>query len=201
MVKEEPKVEQKVVHSTLQSKQKEVKRGRRETILKKGVKEVFDEMKSNFFYENLEGVTKEIQSDKLLRGTVIQLSNCFGCTFKVTKKINKIILTNCEEVNIICDSLISNFEIINSFRIKVQVDGTINAFSVDGSTDIVLHLSLKSAEAQFVTSKSSEVRVRLAKENDEADYTEHLLPEQFVFSITQQRTVDSKVSDLYANYK
>jgi len=185
----------------LTSKQKEIKRGRRETIFRKGVQEVYDEGKCNFFYENLENVTKEIDPEKLLKGSVVQLSNCFGCTFKINKKINKIVLTNCEEVNIICDSLISNFEVINSFKVKVQVNGTINAFSVDGSTDVVLHLSLKSAEAQFVTSKSTEVRVRLAKEGDEADYTEHLLPEQFVFSITPNRQVDSKVSDLYANYK
>jgi len=196
MVKEE----QKVVVSKV-SKNKEIKRGRRETILKKGVKEVFDEMKSNFFYENLEGITKDIDPEKLLKGSVCQFSNCFGCTFKINKKINKIILSNCEEINIICDSLISNFEIINSVKVKVQVDGVVNAFSIDGSTDCVVYLNLKSAAAQFVTSKSTEVRIRLAKEGDEADYTEHLLPEQFVFEITPNRTVKSQVSDLYSNYK
>jgi len=204
--KEEPKKEttmvkeEKVVVSKV-SKNKEIKRGRRETIMKKGIKEIFDEMKANFFYENVEGVTRDIDTEKLLKGSVCQFSNCFGCTFKINKKINKIILSNCEEINIICDSLISNFEIINSVKVKVQVDGVVNAFSIDGSTDCVVYLNLKSAAAQFVTSKSSEVRVRLAKEGDEVDYTEHLLPEQFVFEITPNRTVKSQVSDLYSNYK
>jgi len=196
LLKPVPKQEKKIVSSV--NKNKEIKRGRRETLAKKGVKEVYDESKGNFYWENLEGATKELDPERLLKGTVIQFSNCFGCTFKISKKVNKIVLANCEEVNVILDSLISNFEVINCVKVKIQVDGTVNAFSVDGSVDVVFYLSLNSKNAQFYTSKSSEVRVRLTKEDDNADYTEHLIPEQFVFNINANRKIESRVSDLYS---
>ena len=41
-------------------------------------------------------------------------------------QVKKIIVNNCEEINIICDSLITLFEIINSIKLKVQVDGVIS---------------------------------------------------------------------------
>jgi len=181
------------------SKAGETKRGRRETLFKKGKQEVFDEGKRSFTYENLEGETRELDPERLKIGTVINISNCINCTFKISKKVNRIKLTNCEEVNIICDSLISMFEIINSLKLRIQVEGTVNSFSVDGSTDVIITLSLASAGAQLYAAKSSEVKLKLAKEEDPLDFTELLIPEQFVFSINANRKLDSRVSELY-NY-
>jgi adenylyl cyclase-associated protein len=199
----EEAVKQEVVVPVVASKKENKKpliiRGRRETILKKGKKEVFEESRDSFLYENLEGEIRELDPEKLSMKTTIQINNCFQSTFKISKKVKKIILTNCEEVNIICDSLITIFEIINSLKIKVQVDGNINCFSIDGSTDITIHLALSSAHSQFVTSNSIQIRVRLAKEEDPCDYTETLLPEQLVFSIKENRKLDVKISDNY-NY-
>jgi len=118
---------------------------------------------------------------------------------KILKKVNKIMLSNCEEVNIICDSLISNFEIINSVKIKVQVNGVVNAFMVDGSNEVLLHLSKDSAEAQYYTSKSTEVKVRIPKEGEDCDYSDHLIPEQFVFTLTPERRLVGNVSDIYSS--
>jgi hypothetical protein len=188
-----------IVASKKEVKKSSVTRGRRETILKKGKKEVFEESRESFMYENLEGEIRELDPEKLSMKTSVYVSNCYQSTFKVSKKVKKIILNNCEEVNIICDSLITIFEIINSVKVKVQVDGVINCISVDGSTDVILHLAVSSAHAQFVTSNSTQVRVRLAKEEDPSDYTENLIPEQLVFSINKNRKLDVKISDNY-NY-
>lgn len=188
-----------VVAPKKENKKPTVVRGRRETILKKGKKEIFEESRESFVYENLEGEIRELDPEKLSMKTSIQISNCFQSTFKISKKVKKIILTNCEQVNIICDSLITIFEIINSVKVKVQVDGVINCFSIDGSSDITIHLGLSSARAEFVTSNSIQVRVRLAKEEDPSDYSETLLPEQLVFSIKENRKIDVKISDNY-NY-
>jgi len=179
----------------------EAKKGRRHTLIKNGKKEIFEDLRKLFIYENIEGETKDLDPEKLINRTVVQISNCAGSVFKVSKKINTIKLDNCEDVTIVCTSLISIFEIVNSVKIRVQVEGTINAFSVDGSSDVILQLSLDSANAQVIASKSSEVRLRLVKEDDKDDYTEHLIPEQFVFTLTPTRKIEAKVSDLYDNYK
>jgi hypothetical protein len=197
--KTEEKKEEKKESQTSPNKKVDDKRGRRETLVKKGKKEHFEESRSSFLYENLDGETKELDPEKLVTRTVVQISNCIGCTFKISKKVNAIKLTNCEEVNIICDSLITMFEIINSVKIQVQVDGTINSFSIDGSTGVLLHLSQKSAAAQFYASKSSEIKIRLTKEEDISDYTELIIPEQFVYTINDKNKIDARVSELY-NY-
>jgi len=196
---EAPKIQAVSVVAPKKDKKPTVTRGRRETILKKGKKEVFEETKESFTYENLEGEIRELDPEKLNMKTSIYISNCYQSTFKISKKVKKIIINNCEEVNIICDSLITLFEIINSVKLKVQVDGVINCFSIDGSSDILLHLGINSANAQFVTGNSTQIRVRLVKEEDTTDYTEHLLPEQLVFSLNTKRKLEVKISDNY-NY-
>ena len=204
--KEAPKVEPVPVVvpvvsavETKDEKKPLVTKGRRQTIWKKGKKEVFEESKQQFVYENLEGEIRELDPEQLSMKTSIHISNCFKSTFKISKKVKKIILNNCEEVNIICHSLITLFEVINSVKVKVQVEGTINCFSIDGSTDVVLQLSSNCAEAQFVTSNSNLLKVRLAKEEDPTEFTENIIPEQLVFSINKDKKLDVKISDNY-NY-
>jgi len=176
-----------------------VTKGRRQTIWKKGKKEVYEQSQQQFVYENLEGEIRELDPEQLSIKTSIHISNCFKSTFKISKKVKKIILNNCEEVNIICHSLITLFEVINSVKVKVQVEGTINCFSIDGSSEVVLQLSSNCAESQFVTSNSNLVKVRMAKEEDPTEFTENIIPEQLVFSINKNKKLDVKISDNY-NY-
>ncbi len=184
-------------NSNFKSKFKDVKRGRRVTLLKKGKKEVFEEGRNLFNYENIEDEVKELDESKLATRTVVQISNCSGCVFKVPNKVNSITLYNCEDCTIVAHSLISIFQITNSFKIKVQVEKSIHSFQVDGSSDVTLHLTLDCKDANVLACKSSEIRFRLPKEDDPTDYTEHSIPEQFVFKLNDKRKVDSRVSDLY----
>src|SRR5690606_19109653 len=127
-----------------------------------------------------ENETKDLDPEKLAFKTVVHINNCSNSTFKISKKVNAIKLTNCESVNIICESLVTILEIINSIDIKVQVNGLVNSFSIDGSENVILHLSYESRNAQIIAAKSNEMKVRLAKEGDSCDYDEIVIPEQFV---------------------
>lgn len=192
-VAEEPKSE------FIPSKKKEVKKGRRETIWKKGKNEQYEKIRGSFYFQNLENETREIDPEKLETKTILTFNNCYNSTFSVNKKINAIKLSNCEDVNIICDSLISIFEIVNCVGVKVQVDGVIKSFTVDGSNEVMFIVYSKCKEAQFITSKSHDIKIRLRKDEDPLDYNEILIPEQFVFQINDKKKVDCRVSDLY-NY-
>lgn len=185
--------------SSVVKKCKEVKKGRRETILKKGRNEKYESIRGSFYFENLENEIKEIEEEKLENKTILTLNNCYNCTFSVKKKINAIKMSNCENVNIICDSLISIFEIINCIGLKIQVDGIIRSFTIDGSNEITFIIYQKCKEANFITSKSYDLKIRLRKEEDHLDYDEITIPEQFVFQVNDKKKLDYKVSDLY-NY-
>jgi hypothetical protein len=174
-------------------------RGRRETLMKKGPIEKFEQVRGTFYFENISDEVKELDTEKLAIKTIVNLTNCFNCTFSIKKKVNAIKLTNCENVNVICDSLISIMEVINSENLKIQVDGVVNSFSVDGSKEVVFYLMPNSANAQFIVSKSTDVKLRMRKEDDPSDYVESLIPEQFVFKFNEKQKLECKVSDLY-NY-
>ena len=200
--KEEKKDEKKPEkHPLLEESKKESgsnfeHKGRRQTLMKKGKQENFEESKSLYFFENLVGEQREL-SDKLENKSIVQISNCSDSTFKITKKINAIKLTNCEKVRIICDSLVTMFEITNSVDVTVDVTGVINAFSIDSTKKVALYLTQQSAHAQFITSKSTEIYIRLRDETDKDDFKEFPLPEQFVFNLNNGK-IDCKVSDLYS---
>lgn len=171
-------------------------KGRRETITKKGKQEKYEEGKGVFFFENLVGEQKEL-TEKLENKSIIHVSNCSDCTFKIPRKVNAIRLTNCENVRIYCESLITMFEITNSLNISVDVSGVINSFSIDSTRSVAVYLTSLSAHAQFITSKSTEVFIRLRDDNDKDNYKELPLPEQFVFTLNNGK-LDCKVSDLYS---
>jgi len=180
------------------TKKKETKRGRRETIWKKGKSEQFEQFRGTFYFQNIEGEVREIDPEKLENRTILTLNNCYNCTFSAKQKINAIKLSNCEDVNIICESLISIFEIVNCVGIKIQVDGVVKSFTIDGSSDVLFIIYSKCKDAQFITSKCNEVKIRLRKDEDPLDYYEVTIPEQFVFQINDKNKVDCKVSDLYS---
>jgi hypothetical protein len=183
----------------ISTRKKEAKKGRRETIWKKGKNEQYEKIRGSFYFQNLEGEVREIDPEKLENKTILTFNNCYNSTFTVNKKINAIKLTNCEDVNIICDSLISIFEIVNCVGVKVQVNGIVKSFTIDGSNDIMFLVYSNCKEAQFITSKTHDIRIRLRKDEDPLDYNEILIPEQFVFQINEKKKVDCRVSDLY-NY-
>lgn len=171
-------------------------KGRRQTITKKGKQEKFEEGKSHYFFENIEGEQREL-NDKLENKSIIQISNCSDSSFKIPKKINAIKLTNCENIKIYCESLITMFEITNSIDIYIDVTGVVNAFSVDSSKHIVFYITKLSSQAQFITSKSTDVFINLRDEKDNQNYKEFALPEQFVFNLNNGK-LEAKVSDLYS---
>jgi hypothetical protein len=168
-------------------------RGRRATLLKNGKKEEFEQARLMYSFENLENETKELEADQLVPKTVVQVSNCSGCVFKISRKINFIKINNCEDVTFVLHSLVSIFEINNSIKIRVQVEGTANNYSIYDSRDVIITLSNESKDAQVIAGKSADIKLRLPKEGAD-DYVEHSLPEQFVFSINSDGNIDTKVS-------
>ena len=88
-------------------------------------------------------------------------------------------------------------EVINCLKVKVGINGTVNSFTIDNSNDIILHASKNSANAQYYVSKCTDIHIRLQKEEDDGDYYDFTVPDQFVFTVNDKKKLDGKVSDLF----
>jgi len=199
VVKEVVKPEVKVVKGPKGKVTGLVPRGRRATLLKKGVTEKLDMSSGRSMYviENCEDASKVVENQE--KKTIVQISNCINSTIEIKCKVNALQMMNCENCKIMVDSLVSMAEITNSTKCSIGVKGTVSAFCIDSSDNITVHLCQESADAQFINSKSNDILIRLQKPDDvDDDYFEYAVPEQFVFKINKERKgLDSKVSDLY----
>lgn len=178
----------------------ESKPGLRKRMLSKGKQAHIEDKNGVLLYENFDGEIKNINGDTLTIKTILHFSNCLRCTFKVSQRINRILISNCEDLKIICDSLLSNIEVINSTRVKIQCDGLVNMFNIDSCKDILLHLSPQSAHMPAYVINSTEVKIRVVQEgSDGTEYSDFIVPEQFVFHVNEKNKLESKVSEIY-NY-
>jgi len=147
--------------------------------------------------QNFDGENKEIDLDKLQGKTVANFYNCIDCTFKISKKINAIKITNCDNVKLYVDSLLSALEITSSVKTTVVVTGCINLFTLDDSNESSLCLAPPSHFAQVYATKCTTTHLRLLNDNLEEE-KELFLPEQFVFTLNESKTkVNAKTSELY----
>ena len=196
-VQKEEKREEVISKSSSTTYSSKDQRGLRKSLHKKGKSEKFEEGRSSFFLENFDNEIKVFDAEKMENKTSILISNSINCTFDVPKKVNKIGLSNCENVKIMVDTLISTFEMTNSKKLEIFIKGTVNSFSIDSTEGVVVHLSQNSKNAQFYTSKASDIIIRIQKNEDSDDYNELVIPEQFVFTINKDRKLEAKISDLY----
>merc|ERR1712087_187044 len=122
--------------------------------------------------------------------------NSRNSTLQVTGKVKCIGIDGCEKVNVICNDVLSNVEMVNSDRIKVQIMGAVKSVSIDKCNGVGVYLSKASLDAQIVTSKSSEMNLTIPEEGGEdGDIVEMPIPEQFVTTVAGSRKLKTDVSD------
>merc|ERR1712228_229982 len=123
-----------------------------------------------------------------------------GSTLQVTGKVKCIGIDGSEKVNVICHDVLSNVEMVNSDRIKVQIMGAVKSVSIDKCNGVGVYLSKQSLDAQIVTSKSSEMNLTIPEEGGEdGDIVEMPIPEQFVTVVAGPRKLKTDVSDIYSS--
>ena len=163
--------------------------------LAKNKKENYEENKNLLIFENYTGLNKILEAEKLHAGLFLEIVNCANCTFNITKKINKIMILNCENCYIFCNELISDIEMINCAKIRTTCKGQVNLAIVYRSKDIYFFLNELSRNLRVRSSFSSHIMLKIIKESDDDYYKEwedFLLPEQFVFQINKDKKLDIK---------
>merc|ERR1712232_1291780 len=138
--------------------------------------------------------------DGATMGQQVLVINCRSTTLQVTGKVKCISIDGCEKVNVICNDVLSNVEMVNSDQIKVQVMGSVKSISIDKCNGVGVYLSKLSLDAQIVSSKSSEMNLTIPEEGGEdGDIIEMPIPEQFVTKVAGPRKLKTEVSDIYSS--
>lgn len=116
----------------------------------------------------------------------VHISSCQGSnTFIIAgdSKTAAISLNNCSEISMLVSvGVLSNVEIINCKKVKIQLDSTVPSVSIDGSEAVTIYQMAQFNESKktiYYTSKSSEVNILYQTENHDDEMQEIAIPEQF----------------------
>mmetsp|Transcript_98617 Transcript_98617/g.178072 ORF Transcript_98617/g.178072 Transcript_98617/m.178072 type:complete len:506 (+) Transcript_98617:51-1568(+) len=147
--------------------------------------------------ENYDGDTS-LELENVTISNSVLIVNCRNSVVHIKNKVKCINIDNCEKVTVICHDVLSVVEMVNSDRIQVQTMGKALAFCIDKCDGVNVFLSKESMEAEFVTSKSSEMNVTIPDVDGEpGDIIEMPIPEQFITRVVG-RKLKSEVSHIYS---
>ncbi|EDV31056.1 uncharacterized protein Dana_GF14733, isoform A [Drosophila ananassae] len=112
---------------------------------------------------------------------VVYVFRCEGSTLTVKGKVNNIVLDSCKKCSLLFDSVVASVEFVNCQSVQMQVLGSVPTVSIDKTDGCQMYLSKDSLGVEIVNSKSSEMNILLPQDN--GDYTELALPEQYKTTI------------------
>ncbi|KAF1992369.1 hypothetical protein K402DRAFT_388025 [Aulographum hederae CBS 113979] len=109
----------------------------------------------------------------------IQISRCKSTTIRINGKANAISLDNSPRTSIILDSLVSAVDVIKCSSFALQVLGTLPTILLDQVDGATVYLGKDSLATEIFTSKCTSVNINLPAEEEDGDYAECAVPEQF----------------------
>ena len=149
-------------------------------------------------FENFEGMNKTLEKEILTIEKILVIQNCIESNFIVPKKINRIYIINSEDIKLTCEDLLVDIELINVTKLKIQCKGLVNLINVDSCKDVLLYLYPPSAHIPISVSNSSDIRLRVNKDNtDSREFIDYFIPESFIFKINDDMKLESKVHFRY----
>merc|ERR1712217_497385 len=114
-----------------------------------------------------------------------------------TNKISTVQILDCQEVQVVMDDVINSVEVTNSKKVKFQIKGSCPTAAIDKTDSCMIYLmSDEAKKMQISASKHSDLQITFMKGDEPVELP---VPEQFVFSLTPDGKLESKVSDLYSS--
>ncbi|XP_055331462.1 adenylyl cyclase-associated protein 2-like isoform X2 [Paramacrobiotus metropolitanus] len=107
----------------------------------------------------------------------VYIYRCADSVVQVKGKVSSITVDSCSKTSVVCESLVSYAEVVNSQRTQIQVMGKVPTVQIDKSDGVQIYLSKDSLDCEIFSAKSSEMNVSVPKAD--GDYAEHPVPEQF----------------------
>jgi len=135
----------------------------------------------------------QIVIDETRLNDMVYIGNCKNCTITIKGKINGVTVDSCNKVGVVCDDIVSVFEIVNSNSVQCQVVGKAPCVNIDKCTGVQLYLSNaavdKTDPTKVYTSKTSSINILVPGKSEDDDMIELAVPEQFCSTV-----VDGKLN-------
>ncbi|KAL7068233.1 hypothetical protein ACR3K2_14040 [Cryptosporidium serpentis] len=127
----------------------------------------------------------------------VQVRCCQNSKISIGTKVNSIIADNCVGCIFLVNSVIASVEIVNCDNITIQVTGTVPTISIDKCNKVNIYVSEESKQVEIYSSKSGEMNL-LTPGDEEGDWNEFVIPEQFVSRLNLSKgKIESVPSPLY----
>lgn len=125
----------------------------------------------------------------------VYILGCLNASIRVVGKCNGIIVDSCKKCNVVFDTTMASFELVNCQRMHATCMEKVSSFAIDKTDGCIVTLPKSSLDSEIFASKSSEMNVQWYDEND--DLVEKPIPEQYVHRIVDG-VITANVSDLYS---
>lgn len=131
----------------------------------------------------------------------VYIACCYEATLVINGKCNGVVLDASQKCQVVFDSVIAAFEVINCKSVKVQCKGLCPSVAIDKTDGMLTYLSKETlAVTSFLTSKSSDMQVSFP--NESGDMVEAPIPEQFRHTaslVGGKPVLSTDVSELYSH--
>jgi len=131
----------------------------------------------------------------------VYIACCYEATLVINGKCNGVVLDASQKCQVVFDSVIAAFEVINCKSVKVQCKGLCPSVAIDKTDGMLTYLSKETlAVTSFLTSKSSDMQVSFP--NESGDMVEAPIPEQFRHTaslVGGKPVLSTGVSELYSH--
>ncbi|KAH7039521.1 adenylate cyclase associated N terminal-domain-containing protein [Macrophomina phaseolina] len=133
---------------------------------------------NKWIIENFEDHPEPLEIEATIVQSIL-ITRCKHTTIRVKGKGNAISIDNSSRTSIVLDSLVSSVDVIRCPNFALQVMGTLPTLLLDQVDGASIYLGPESLGTEIFSSKCTSVNINLPPSEEDGDYTEHPIPEQF----------------------
>jgi adenylyl cyclase-associated protein len=125
----------------------------------------------------------------------VYIYKCKESTITVKGKVNSILIDSCNRVGLLFDDVLSTVEFINSTSVQMQAMGIVPTVTIEKTDGCQVYLNKNTLQTEIVSSKSSAMNV-LVPDNDNGEFVELPVPEQFKTVITADKKLKTQQTEM-----
>ena len=109
----------------------------------------------------------------------VYMFKCKECTIIIKGKISSITLDNCSKVALIFDDILSKVDFVYCRDVQMQAIGRVPVISIEKSDGCQIYLNKSTLDVEIISSQSVAMNIYVPKGEEEGDYDELPVPQQF----------------------
>ncbi|TNV79474.1 hypothetical protein FGO68_gene8230 [Halteria grandinella] len=153
---------------------------------------------NQWYIENYGKEVLQFQGEDVEPNYGFALIKCQDTTVVIDGKCKTIMLENCQNIKIVCSSILANIEVLNSKKITVTIRETCPQFNIERSQGIHLYLfpSAKGCKVHSTCSQSMVVHYPLEGAGEDDEWLDIAIPETNVTQIKADKLVSEALEGM-----